>query len=269
MHIEHISVSRKKTYDQCPQKYKYQYHLKVEREEEEPFYFTYGKIIHKIAETFVEHDGKNSIGDLAKDVLNGKIEIEEGVVAPPKLPSDYDKRFPKDLHAIQKLMDSIGTVGHVEYEFYYDLDPPHGRHVKGFIDRLIIKDDKAWIIDYKTTKKGKWRANRHTIKSDLQLCVYARVVQKQFGIKPENIKSALYYVVGAELLGATFTEKTLKRAEDELLRTYKTIEQADPDKVWGNVGYHCRMCDFRKKCPFYKPMTNKQMSWDGDLNKLQ
>jgi len=39
MNIEHISVSRAKTYKQCPQHYKYHYHLKLSSPVEEPFFF--------------------------------------------------------------------------------------------------------------------------------------------------------------------------------------------------------------------------------------
>lgn len=268
MDINHISVSRKNTYDQCQQKYKYQYHLKVERDDEEPFYFTYGKIIHKIAEHFVEHKAEIPLGDVTTDVLKGKIELEKGVTAPEKLPAEYQRRLNKDLRSIQKLMDSMGTDGIVEHEIYYDLDPPHGRFVKGFIDRLIIKGNKAWIIDYKTTKKGRWRKTRKTITQDLQLCVYARAVQREFEIEPENIKAGLYYVDGGSLVAATFTESTLIKVEQELLKTFKRIEQSDPDKVWGNVGHHCKRCDFRVKCPFYKPLSTQQSGWDGDFNNL-
>lgn len=268
MKINHISVSRKRCFDECAQCYKYRYHLKIPRPGEEPFYFTYGNIVHTIAEHYVKRDGKDSLGDITTEVLRGKLPIGQDTYAPEKLPDEYQKKLPRHLRSIQKLTDSIGTAGITEHEFYHDLDPPHGRHIKGFIDRLIIKGDKAWIIDYKTTKKGKWRATRETITRDPQLCAYAWVVNQEFEIAPQNIHSALYYVDGGDLIGATFSEKTLLRGKEELLKTYKKIEQADPDKVWGTVGHHCKRCDYRVQCPFYKPMTAKEAAWDGDMSKL-
>jgi ATP-dependent helicase/DNAse subunit B len=50
MNIEHISVSRYQVFVECKQKYKYRYHLAIKPDKPEPFYFTYGKIVHKIAE---------------------------------------------------------------------------------------------------------------------------------------------------------------------------------------------------------------------------
>ena len=273
MKINHISVSRKRCFDECAQCYKYRYHLKVPRPGEEPFYFTYGNIVHTVAEHYVKRNGEDSLGDIATEVFRGKLPIGQtpdgkDQLAPSTLPPEYQKKLPKHLRAIQKLTDSIGTDGITEHEFYYDLDPPNGRHIKGFIDRLIIKEDKAWIIDYKTTKKGRWRHNKTTITTDVQLSVYARVVQKEFNIKPENIQTALYYVEGGDLIGATFTDETLQKVEQELLNTYKRIEDADPDKVWGTVGWHCKRCDYQEMCPFYKPITQKAASWDGDMSKL-
>lgn len=57
---------------------------------------------------------------------------------------------------------------------------------------------------------------------------------------------------GSELVGAKFNEKALEETQKELLECYDAINNADPDKVWGNVGSWCKNCDFVKLCPFYK-----------------
>lgn len=252
MNIEHISVSRKTIWEECPQKYKYRYHLEVIPDIPTPFHFTYGKIIHKIAEEFVTLKGVRQLGEIATDVLNGVIPYEEGEVA-PKLPTSYQRRMPGHLRAIQSLTDRIGTEGIVEHHFLYDLDPPNGRNIKGFIDRIINVKDKWFIIDYKTTKRGKWRKTPRNIMHDLQLRAYARVVQREFGAKPENIRAALYYLEGANLIATDgYTEQSLEAAEKELLNAYQQIEQTNPDHVTGKVGFWCGNCDYRNKCPYYR-----------------
>lgn len=272
MNITHISVSRKKCYDTCAQQYKYRYHLKVPRPGEEPFFFTYGKIIHKIAEEYVRLKGEKSVGDISKEVMRGKIEIDPDTIAPKELPDEYKRKFTRHLKAIQNLTDKIGFDGELEYGFKYDLDPPNKKHVVGFLDRLIIRNGKAWIIDYKTTKKGKFRVNEKTVKQDLQLRAYARVVQTEFNIKPENIKAALYYLEGENIIAATYSEASLALVEQDLLDAYNTIERADADKVWGRVGWHCKFCDYESICPFYKKGgggTGKApKNWSGDLSDL-
>lgn len=247
---EHISVSRKQTWESCQQAYKYRYHLKLVSDQPTQPYFTFGKIVHKIAEEYVRGGGQTDIQKITREVMSGKIELEPGSGV-PHLEADYQKKLPEHVQNIKTLSDRIGYDGKLEWPFYYDMDPPNQNFIKGFIDRLIIRGDKYFILDYKTTKKGFWRKNPNTIRNDLQLRCYARVVQKEFGAKAENIRAALYYVSDSELVATKFTEESLILAEQELLNTYKQIKSTSPDDVYGNVGDQCRRCDYRKVCPYY------------------
>jgi len=254
MDIEYISVSRRGVYIECPKKYKFQYHDKIPQEDE-PFYFTYGKIVHRIAELYVENKGDTLIEEIKQDVLGGVIEIEPKVFAPPleAWPPGYSKRLPGMLISIVKISDKIGYDGenHQEYEFLYPLDD-EGRCVKGFIDRIFIKDGIYTILDYKTTKKGKWRKTQKDIGKDLQLRTYARVIQKKFDVPAENMRCALCYLEGGDVVGGQFTQEALEYAEKELLETYKQIEQVEAEKAWARVGEHCRRCPYNNICSKYR-----------------
>lgn len=264
MNIEHISVSRGKSYKQCPYYYKLKYHDKIPNPGEEQFYFVYGKIIHKIAEVHVEEKGSRNLGLICEDVLKGKIEIEEGKKA-PLLPLAYKKRMPSHIKALSELSKKIGCEGITEYKFRYDLDYPNKKYVTGFIDRVIIKENKAWIIDYKTTKKGPFRENKKTIKTDPQLRIYSRVVQKEFGIDPENIMAALYYLEDELLLSSSFSSDSLERIEKELLNLYNEIYEHRPEDARGKTGSHCSRCEYREMCPFFK---SKPIMYCEDPRKL-
>ncbi len=250
MNIDHISVSRKKTFELCQMSYRFKYHERRVVDKPEPFYFTYGKIVHKIAEEYVRGNGEQLISEVATNVLSGKVEIDKGRKA-PTLPTEYKNKLPAHLKALKKITDQTGYDGKLEYHFEYDLDPPHKKLVVGFIDRIINKGDKFWILDYKTTKQGWWRTGPRDIVDDLQLRCYARVVQRDFGAKAENISCALYYLEGEELVGAKYTENSLLRAEQELLQTYIEIEQMKQEDAWGRVGKHCDRCDYKSVCPAY------------------
>lgn len=256
--IEHISVSRKQTWDQCPQAYKYHYHLKVLPEGPEPPYFTYGSYIHKVAEIYVKNKGEVPINVIGTKVLMGEIPLEDpepGKDQPPPtkvdIPQEYKNKIPKHLAALKGLTDRIGYDGEVEFEFRLDLDPPHGRHVKGFIDRLFVKNDKYFIIDYKTTKKGPYRKTKHNINQDLQLRCYAWVVHTMFNVRPEDIRAALFYLEGAELVDARFTDESLYSVANDLRNCYVEIENTDVEDVWGTPGNHCNRCNFAGICPFF------------------
>jgi CRISPR/Cas system-associated exonuclease Cas4 (RecB family) len=270
MNINHISVSRKKCFDLCQQQYKYKYHLKVPSPAPEPFYFVYGKALHKIAETYVKEMASRSIDNIAIDVLRGKILLEPGKKC-PAFSSEYKKKLGVHLRAIKNLTKRIGTDGLVEYEFRYDLDPPNNKFVTGFLDRLILKGEgdnkKAFIIDYKTTKKGKFRVNNQTVLDDLQMRCYARVVQREFSIPSNNIKAALYYLDGENLIAAQYNDDSLERVEKELKEGYIEIEKSNPDRVWGNVGWHCKNCDYASICHFFQSQGDGS-KWNGDLIEL-
>lgn len=248
MNINHISISRSKTFKECRRKYLYQYHLKTPSPEPEPAFFTFGKIVHKIAEEYVRTRGAKPYSVLWEDIKAGRLEIDEGADA-PQLTKDQLRRLLKHLKFLQKLNNRIGRDGIVEYGFKYDLDPPNGRNVVGFIDRLILSADQAFILDYKTTKPGKFRCTRKQAPFDPQLRTYARVVQKEFGIPSHKIAAAFYYLEDGELIATNFTDELLEHNESSLRELYFQIENADPNNVVGTPGEYCRFCNYRSLCP--------------------
>lgn len=254
MKIEHISISRENTWSECKKKYYYRYHKGI-KPTVEPIYFMYGKIVHKIIETYTLAEGKQDINEVVRLVLNGDILLEDAKDGHPgkraePLPLDYRNKLPKHLQSFLSLSKSIGFSGKVEWKFEHDLDPPHGRKIVGVIDRLMPLKE-CFIIDYKTTKPSPYRKTKATIGDDLQLQCYARMAQKYFGYKADQIRCALFFLDGCELVDTKFSEETISGVEKRLLEVYKSIENADPEKVPGNVGKHCYRCDYKKICPFF------------------
>lgn len=259
MDINHISVSRASTFHECAQKYKFKYHLKVESPEPEKFHFTYGKVVHKIAEEYVNRGNEADFLEVAQSVLSGKIEIEPGKVSPPfrNFPPEYVDKMPGNLRNLKRFTSEIGvkTEGYTEYPFNYDLCPPDECCVVGFIDRIVILKGKYFIFDYKTTKKGKFRKNKETVKKDIQLRMYAKVVQRDFGAKAEDIHCALLYVDGdnGSVIGARYSQEDIDEAEDYLRKTYLAIRDANPATVVGTPSdFGCRFCEYNSLCQFAK-----------------
>lgn len=248
MDIEHISFSRKGVWDECQLKYKYKYHLKLPSEFPEPAHFGYGKTVHKVAEEFVKARGLRTVESIANDVLNGVILLEKDKKA-PSLSGNYKEKFPKHIRYIVELTNRIGFDGEVEWKF--DYNPFEDCIITGFIDRLIIRKDKYYIIDYKTTKEGYWQKNSNTVKKDLQLALYAKIVQHFFNAKAENIQAALVYLEGSKYVSTKFTQDILDEAENQLVQTYLDIKKTEPDQAQGRLGNHCRFCDWKLRCPLY------------------
>lgn len=245
---EHISVSRKQCWDTCQAQYKYKYHDKIKVDLPVQPWFIYGDLVHKIAEVYVQEKGKIPIEKIANDFISGKKDVKGQKV---DLNEEYKRKLPKHLTLIKNLSDRIGFDGHLEWPFKFDLNPPHKHNIVGFIDRLIIRGEKYFIIDYKTTKKGMYQKTKATIKNDLQLRCYARIVQKEFNAKAENIRAALFYLEGGNLVDARWDDETLLNTEKEMYDTYNNIISTTPEDVYGRIGNHCKNCDFRKHCTFY------------------
>ena len=252
MNIEHISVSREGTWKECKLRYKYKYHLRIP-EDGEAFHFTYGKVMHKIAEEYVGNKGDKTISEIAVDVLRGNIPIERGltdVFAPP-LPRSYQERMPGHLRSLKTITEQIGMDGELEHHFNYDLEPPNKKYIKGFIDRIVQRKDEWFVLDYKTTKKGKWRKDNNSILHDLQLRMYARVIQKEFNVPADKIRCALYYLEGGELIAAKYSQEAIEEAEQHLLNVYNDITNAPAETAQGTVGDHCFFCPYKRRCPAY------------------
>jgi hypothetical protein len=255
MNIDHISVSRKDCFDLCPAQYKFRYHSKIKSPFPEPEYFSYGRTVHKIAELYIQGQGEKTLMEITQLIFTKQIPIEERFgtqTFAPNFSPEYKERLPEHLRAIDRIAKLTGFTGLTEFAFEYDLDPPNNCLINGVIDRLIEKKNKYWIIDYKTTKRGIFRKTPTTITKDLQLRCYARVVQKQYNAPAENIQCALFYLEGGDLIGARFSESSLLDVEQQLLQTYHKIKNMDPNDAKGNIGQHCRRCDYRTLCPHYK-----------------
>lgn len=256
MKIKHISISREGIWKECKKKYHFRYHLDIVPPNE-PIYFLYGKIVHKIIESYTKAQGQQNINEITESVLKGDILLEEAVGDKPEkrveapLPLDYRQKLPYHLTSFMKLTKVLGFAGEVEWKFEHDLDPPHNRILTGVIDRIIKKPDSCLIVDYKTTKPGPYRKTKKTIGGDLQLQCYAKVAQKFFGYKANQITCALYFLDGAEFLPVQFCQETIDGVEKKLLGVYKEIQTYDPDKVQGNVGNHCYRCEYSDICPFF------------------
>lgn len=259
MNISYLSVSRKQCWDLCQQQYKYRYHLNVVPNKPQQIYFTYGQVVHKGAELYVESKGEKTLEYYIKNIIEGNISLDrksDKKSGRIELPQSYHSKLGDHVRAIKKLTDYLGFDGEIEFEFNHDLDPPNNIKAFGFIDRLIKKNDKIFIIDYKTTKKGPYRKNKFTIKDDLQMQTYALIIKELFNVKAEDVVLALFYLEGSELISVSFNEETLQNCKKTLIETYKKIINKDPDTVIGNVGNHCTRCDYNDICPFYRKGRN-------------
>jgi hypothetical protein len=212
------SYSSIKTFDQCPKKY---YHLRILKDvkDSDTTATVYGKELHKAAEDF----------------------IRDGTPIPPRFSFVADV-----LGALQKIEGEkyceikLG-VAKKDGEFtpceFFDKDV----WWRGIADLLIIQGEKAFLVDYKTSKNAKYADTK-------QLDLLAGAVFTHYP-QVKTIKSALLFVVSNEVVqkehDALFRTAYLSAMQPELTR----LEAAINNDVWNpNSGPLCKFCPV-VECP--------------------
>lgn len=195
------SYSSIKTFDQCPKKY---YHLRVAKDvKDDPGEAAvYGTEVHQAAEDYVK--------------LGTPIPLKFGYMRPiveSLAAIEGDKHTELKL-GVKKVGDDYEPCDFFDKDVWY----------RGIVDLVIIRGQKAHMIDYKTGKNTKYADTK-------QLDAMAGALFVHF---PDlmMIKSALAYVVCNEFIPKVHV-RTEKRAylstfNDELVR----LDEAELSGVW-------------------------------------
>lgn len=206
------SYSSIKTFDQCPKKY---YHLRVVKDvkDEGSEATLYGNEVHKAAEEYV----KNGIA------IPAKFSFMQDVL-------DSLNKIDGEKHCEIKLGIKKTSTGYEPCKFF-DKDV----WWRGIADLLIIQDDTAFLVDYKTSKNAKYADTK-------QLDIVAAAIFLHFP-QIQTIKSALLFVVSKEFVpkrhDSSNRDSYLATFEPELDR----LAAAQESGVWNAVsGPLCGWC---------------------------
>ena len=212
------SYSSLSTFKQCPKKY---YHLRVAKDVKDTgsFAMRYGNEVHKAAEVYIK-DGEDipKKFDFITDTLNAL------------------KKIPGEKHCELRFGVSYDGEEYTPCTFF---DRKKEVWWRGIADLVIVHEDRAFLVDYKTGKNAKYA-------DTAQLDALAAATFLHF---PEvnTIKSALAYVVSNEFIR--------KEHHRELIKSYFATFQPDLDRlagaeesdVWNAVsGPLCAYCPVKK-----------------------
>ena len=206
------SYSKVNSFKQCPKKY---YHMYVKKDVKDTGSVAtrYGNLVHKAAEEYIK-DGS-------------------------ELPKKYD--------FMQRTLDTFNNIkgdkhceirlGVAKYDDVYEPTKFFAKNVwyRGIANLLIINEDKAYLIDYKTGKSANYADTK-------QLDLLAGAVFINFP-EVKKIKSALSFVVCKKFISKEHTADMYKayiNVFDELL---ERIEVAAKEDVWNAVESGlCKFC---------------------------
>lgn len=210
------SFSRIKDFDTCPKQF-YHKHILKELPFEETEATRYGNQFHKAAEEFIR---------------NGTPVPDRFAFARPTLEALDAK--PGDKFCEYK----FGLTRELEPCSFYAKDV----WFRGIIDLLIVHEDRAWIVDYKTGK-----SSRYAETGQLELMALATF---KFFPHVTSVNAGLVFVVADEFVKDKYALETEGEMWAKWLGEYAKMEKAAETGVWnpkpsGLCRAHCKVLE----CP--------------------
>jgi len=238
---EWLSVSKVKTFKDCPAKYRYNYIESLPRKTWD--FHVFGHLAHSSLEffhEFIKNGDKRLYGDIMVDAFDAAIK-------------EHDKSTSSQREEIRQMMDEyldllsdldkknvLPNVIGVEDKFHVNIDDKV--MLNGFIDKVQVDPDgMLHVVDYKTTKNKSFLA-----KDTLQLQTYAYVKCLQ---DPNLKKVRTSYVLlrhGFESMTKEYSRKQIMKIEKKFLDFAENIRN---EKLWRpSTSKLCRFCDFLSHC---------------------
>ena len=198
-------------FQQCPKKY---YHLRVVKDivEPETEHLTYGKMVHEAAEKY----------------------IRDGVPVPEK----FSFRTPvldvlKDIPGRKFCEHKMGLTEDLEPCGFFDKNV----WFRGVADLIIIQDNLAHIVDYKTGKSSQYADTK-------QLELMALCVFKHFPLV-ERVKAGLAFVVCEDFVRAHYIKHDSPDKWIKWVQETDKLSAAHENAVWNaKPNFTCK-----KFCP--------------------
>ena len=213
------SYSSLDLFKQCPQKY---YRLRVLKDVKDPpaEHLNYGLAVHKAAEDYI---GKG-------------VPIPEKYVAILKTSLDRLNEMKGEKHCELRL----GLTQGLEPCGFFDPDV----WWRGVADLIIINNDSAYVVDYKTGKSSKYADTK-------QLELLSLAVFKHFP-QVKKIKGGLLFVVANDLIKANYEQDKAGVYWTKWLEDTGRLEAAITNDVWNaKPNFTCR-----QYCPVHDCQHN-------------
>jgi hypothetical protein len=201
------SYSSLSLFKQCPHKY---YRLRIVKDIVEPptEHLSYGLEVHKAAEEY----------------------IRDGTSIPEKyafIKPHLDKL--KDLQGEKLCEEKLGLTRNLEPCKFFDKEV----WWRGVADLIIINEDKAYVIDYKTGKSSKYADTQ-------QLEILSLALFKHFP-QVKKVKAGLLFVVADDLIKANYEQDNQGVYWSKWLEDTKRLEAAILNNVWNKKpNFSCR-----------------------------
>ena len=293
-----FSYSKIDTYRNCP----YQFDLKYNQgkySSDTSIALEIGSLLHYVLEQKGKANRSIDYEALNEIIQNGTSETDEktkeillGVKALKKkyweiwnVPDSEGRTYDQKLELFDKVLhtEMEGEDGWRPYLFEHPFEFVWNNRVilKGFIDRIDLKDGNVRTVDYKTSKKI---YDSSKLATSLQFGIYALAILNQYGILPEE---SVYRFILLDETQKALTKGWEKRLIKALDGIFDKIDADNKSGVWipksSPLCHWCNFCshnpdakEFKHDCEYYSLWTpdNKTFAVNrqfdiGDLKNTQ
>lgn len=282
-----FSYSKLEVFKNCPLQYRYKY-IEKKYSQDTSIALELGSLCHYVLEQkgkmiassqTVDYDRLNDI------LLNGVKETDEKtkeeLLGVNKLKrkyfevwreadnasgATYDEKiklFNQVLHEEMEDADWTPTYFERPFEFVWD----NKVILKGFIDRIDVKDGQYKTVDYKTSKKV---YEQSKLATSLQFGIYALAILNDFGVLPVESEYRFILIDDRQYALTKGWEKRLIKALDKV---FGDIEASEKKEVFvpkpTPLCHWCNFCQtnpeatiYRNECEYFSKWTPNQKTFE-------
>ena len=247
------SHSKLGTFQQCKQKYKFQYVDRVKVESKDTIETFLGGLVHKTLEKlykdlkFQKLNTKEELLNFFKECWNKEFNDKILIVKKDYKKENYFEmgiKFISDYYEHYKPFNNLTTLG-IETEYRLELDDGNSYHVR--MDRLSCdKDGNYYVCDYKTNNQLK---PQEELDEDRQLAMYSLWVKNNFN-DCKNVKLVWYFLAFDKEMISERNEEQLLNLKLDVQNIIKEIESCNNFPT--TVSNLCDWCAYKSLCPAWK-----------------
>ena len=217
------SASQVNLYNECPQKWYYQY-VERWRPKKKPDYFRFGNAIHDALALI--QTGTTNFKEFFPALLGKKddFELATGLAM---------------LNTCVKALRDFRPTTPPEKRIDFEI---RGKKITGRIDARGFINKVEYLVDWKTTNKpvSKWTKRDAELSLQLKLyCLAENLPRAALGVIQKTMPARFKW------LRAEFSKQDLEAAKETILGTIKGIESKN---FYRWEGEHCRWCSFNPLC---------------------
>lgn len=282
-----FSYSKIEVFKNCPLQYRYKY-IDKKYSQDTSIALELGSLCHYVLESKgrmiaakqnVDYDKLNSIlfngvsetNEKTKEELLGVSQLKRKYFevwheADNASGASYDEKiklFVQVLHEEMEDTEWKPTYFERPFEFVWD----NKVILKGFIDRIDVKDGQYRTIDYKTSKKV---YEQNKLATSLQFGIYALAILNEFGVLPVESKYRFILIDDEQYALTKGWEKRLIKTLD---KAFGDIEASEKKEIFipkpSPLCHWCNFCQtnpeatiYRNDCEYFSKWTPTQKTFE-------